>query len=184
MALGGFLKSSLESVSHTDMWLVLALIDDLSEKNKAATLVLVLGVTTNVHIPSLLDFIWLLLGTETLLLQPCQEARLKPYCVQDTAQRQEQKNSQTNRQKKRERWRELAIGKATSIVKEHTPGQQRHLKHWQLFPNGLVPCQSHLWSDILWALPSSTSCLPYFHASLGRTDRQDFCRTQEAEKWF
>lgn len=91
MGFEGFLKSSLESVSHIDMWPVLALIDDLSEKNKAATLVLVLGVTTNVHIPSLLDFIWLLLGTEILLLQLCQEARLKPCCVQDTAQSQEHK---------------------------------------------------------------------------------------------
>lgn len=57
MDLGCFLKSSLESVSHTDTLVILALIDDLSEKNKAATLVLVLRVTTNVHVPSLLDFI-------------------------------------------------------------------------------------------------------------------------------
>lgn len=33
------------------------LIDDLSEKNKAAALVLVSRLTTNVHVPSLLDFI-------------------------------------------------------------------------------------------------------------------------------
>lgn len=85
------LKSSLESVSHTDMLPILALIDDLPEKNKAATLVLVLRPTTNVHIPRLLDFIWLLLGTEIPLLQQSQEARLKPYCVQGTAQRQKYK---------------------------------------------------------------------------------------------
>ena len=84
-------KSSLESVSRTDTWPILALIDDLSEKNKAATLGLVLRVTTNAHVPSLLDFIWLLSVTEILLLQQCQEARLKPYCVEDTAQRQEYK---------------------------------------------------------------------------------------------
>lgn len=36
----------------------------------------------------------------------------------------------------------------------------------------------------LWALPSLTSCLPYFPASLGRTDNQDFYRTQEAKKRF
>lgn len=91
MDLECFLKSSLESVSHTDTLVILALIDDLSEKNKAATLVLVLRVTTNVHVPSLLDFIWLPLVTEILLLQQCQEARVKPYCVQDTAQKQEYK---------------------------------------------------------------------------------------------
>lgn len=41
MYLGCFLKSSLESVSHADTLPILALIDDLPEKNKAATLVLV-----------------------------------------------------------------------------------------------------------------------------------------------
>lgn len=57
MYLGCFLKNSLESVSHADTLPILALIDDLPEKNKAATLVLVLRLTTNVHIPRLLDFI-------------------------------------------------------------------------------------------------------------------------------
>lgn len=70
---------------------ILALIDDLSEKNKAAALVLVLKPTTDFDIPSLLDFIWLLLVTEIPPLQQCQEARLKPYSVQDTAQRREYK---------------------------------------------------------------------------------------------
>lgn len=57
MYLGCFFKSSLESVSHADTLPILVLIDDLPEKNKAATLVLVLRLTTNVHIPRLLDFI-------------------------------------------------------------------------------------------------------------------------------
>lgn len=52
-----YFKSSLESVSHADTLPILALINDLPEKNKAATLVLVLRLTTNVHIPRLLDFI-------------------------------------------------------------------------------------------------------------------------------
>lgn len=95
------------------------LIDHLSEKNKAAALVLVLRLTTKCSCPKPAGFYLTALVTKILLLQQCQEARLKPFCTQDTALREEYKKPEKERG-------EANYHLVKQRGKENKAGQQSH----------------------------------------------------------